>query len=99
MEININSNGFGNVGMGRDTFDATGVDSNRETTGASQASCHTSLKVSGLASHIQRSDLASAEPVAVVPDAALSRDDALGNLVKAAFNLPPPAMPDFQNVV
>ena len=36
-------------------------------------------------------DLAAAE----IPDSALSRDDALGRLVGAAFNLPPPPMPDF----
>ena len=41
--------------------------------------------------------LASAEPVADVSDAALSRDDALGKLVSSAFNLPPPPMPAFSD--
>ncbi|MBR4221905.1 MAG: hypothetical protein IKR81_12150 [Victivallales bacterium] len=30
-----------------------------------------------------------------IPDAALSREDALGKFVNSAFNLPPPAMPKF----
>ncbi len=30
-----------------------------------------------------------------IPDAALSRDDALGKYVNSVFNLPPPAMPKF----
>ena len=30
-----------------------------------------------------------------IPDTALSRQDALGQLVAGAFNLPPPAMPNF----
>jgi hypothetical protein len=41
--------------------------------------------------------LNSCEPVADIPDAALSRDDELGKLVSHAFNLPPPAMPLFTN--
>ena len=35
------------------------------------------------------------DAVEAVPDAALDRDDALGRLVNAAFNLPPPPMPAF----
>lgn len=46
----------------------------------------------------QRSaDIVSAEPLADVPESALRRDDALGNLVSFAFNLPPPAMPVFSD--
>lgn len=30
-----------------------------------------------------------------IPDAALSRDDALGKLIGEAFDLPPPPMPNF----
>ncbi len=41
---------------------------------------------------------ASAEDVqaAGIPEAALSRDDALGKLMSQAFSLPPPPMPNFQ---
>ena len=39
--------------------------------------------------------LRGSEPVADVPAEALVRDDDLGRLVSAAFNLPPPPMPAF----
>ena len=39
--------------------------------------------------------MAAAEPTAEVPEAALTRDDDLGNLVSSAFNLAPPPMPNF----
>jgi len=35
---------------------------------------------------------------AAIPESELSRDDDLGKLVSAAFNLPPPPMPDFNAV-
>jgi hypothetical protein len=40
--------------------------------------------------------LQKSEPVAHVPDSALSRDDELGKLVSTAFTLPAPSMPDFK---
>ena len=95
MEINLNSNGIGNIGTGREAFGATGVDAGREAAGASQGPRSAALHVSSPSRHAQSADLASSEPVAEVPDSALSRDDAIGNLVKAAFNLPPPPMPAF----
>ena len=89
MEININSNGFGNFGFGR------------IAAGASQNAVPATVKQKD--SNLQPSNLQSttldalqgSEPVAEIPDAALSRDDALGKLVGEAFNLPPPPMPDF----
>ena len=39
--------------------------------------------------------LQNSEPVATVPAGELVRDDSLGKLVSAAFNLPPPPMPVF----
>jgi hypothetical protein len=33
---------------------------------------------------------------AAIPESALRRDDGLGMLVAAAFNLPPPPMPAFE---
>ena len=95
MEININSNGFGNIGMGRGMSETTGVDAGRETKDASKTSLHTSLHISNLESNVQSAGLTSAEPVAEVPDGALSRDDELGKLMNAAFSLPPPPMPNF----
>ena len=90
MEINLNSNGFANVGMGRETFGTLGVAAGRETI---EASRDASLRVTSSSSRVQSADLASAEPIVDVPETALSRDDQLGKLVNAAFNLPPPAMP------
>ena len=36
------------------------------------------------------------EDVGAAVEAALTRDDALGQLMDAAFNLPPPALPKFE---
>ena len=85
MEINVNVNGFGNMGLGSVNADF-GTAAKPHDVKASEA-----LNVKSTAIDALR----NSEPVAEVPDAALSRDDALGNLVKAAFNLPPPAMPAF----
>ena len=95
MEINLNSNGFGNIGMGRGMSETTGIGLEHETADASQVSRAKSLHVSTLSSSIQSAGLPSAEPVGEVPEGVLSRDDELGKLMSAAFNLPPPPMPSF----
>ena len=95
MEINLNSNGFGNIGMGRESFDATTVGAGSETKGASGIDAARGMRDKVTFTRVQSSDIASSEPVADVPDAALDRDDALGKLMNAAFNLPPPPMPSF----
>ena len=87
MEININSNGFGNVGLGSVNADF-GMAAKPQDVKASKPLNVQSTTIDALR---------NSEPVANVPDAALSRDDALGNLVKAAFNLPPPPMPAFED--
>lgn len=91
MEINLNNNGFGNVGMGRETLDTTGIGA----ADAAKVSRPQTLQVSSLSSDAKTAGLASSEPVADVPDAALARDDALGKLVLSAFSMPPPPMPAF----
>ena len=86
MEINMN-----NFGVSREMM-ATGFDEvKHETNNASNASrvkpdFTVSTPVDGLA---------TAEPIAEVPDEALVRDDTLGCLVNSAFNMPPPPMPSF----
>ena len=88
MEINLNSNGFANVGLGTRT---AGIDA---TAKVQDAKASNSLKVQ--ASGLNELDaLQGSEPVADVPAGALSRDDALGKLVNSAFSLPPPPMPSF----
>ena len=94
MEINLNSNGLnglGNFGIGNDAAGIEKTGAAREAVGTSRATA-ASVNMSAA----QNVDgLFGAEPVADVPDAALTRDDALGKAVKAAFNLPPPPMPAF----
>ena len=85
MEININNNGFGNVGLGSVNADFGTV--------VKQQNVQKSRPLNIQATTVDA--LRSSEPVAEVPDAALSRDDAIGKLVTAAFNLPPPPMPAF----
>ena len=88
MEINLNNNGFGNVGIGRETLGANGVGA-----GTKDVARH-NMRDALTITHAKPTDgIASAEPIADVPDAALVRDDALGKLVNSAFNLPPPPMP------
>jgi len=91
MEISFN----GNLGIGRETGDVRSLDSGRVANDAAKASDFKSLLISSRSSQARPADLTAAEPVSSVSDASLTRDDALGNLVKAAFNLPPPPMPAF----
>ena len=95
MEINLNNNGFGNIGMGRETLDANTIGAGSETKGASEIDARSGKRDEVTFTRAQPSGIASSEPVADVPDAALDRDDALGKLMAAAFNLPPPPMPPF----
>lgn len=91
MEINLNSNGFGNIGIGRDAPGANGIGAGVESKGADAKP----VSRGAVTFTNAPAGLASAEPVADVSDAALNRDDALGKLVNSAFNLPPPPMPAF----
>lgn len=97
MEINLNSNGFGNIGMGRESFDAAPVGAGSETKGASGIDAGRGTHDKVTFTRAQPSSIASSEPVTDVPDAALDRNDELGKLMNAAFNLPPPPMPSFSD--
>ena len=91
MEINLNSGGFGNVGIGRESPGAVGIGLGSEANGiGAKPGSRDSVTFASATT-----GLASAEPVAEVPEAALSRDDGLGRLVASAFSLPPPPMPSF----
>ena len=86
MEINLSTKGYCNTGLGGELSSVTDV---------KQTRLHATLdKVEVKASQLDA--LGKSEPIAEVPDAALSRDDELGRLVSAAFNLPPPPMPEFK---
>jgi len=92
MDINLNSNGFGNIGIGREPVGVNGVGAG--TKDVAQHNVRDVLTVT----HAKSPDgIASAEPTADVPDDALVRNDALGNLVNSAFSLPPPPMPTFSD--
>ena len=95
MEININSNGFGNIGMGREMLDANVVGAGSETKATTGAGAKREAHDRVIFTRVQPDGIASSEPVADVPDEALSRDDELGKLMSTAFNLPPPPMPTF----
>ena len=95
MEINMNSNNFGTVGMDFGRLDANAVGAGSETKGAERTDARRGKQDAVTFAKAQPAGLTSSEPVGEVPDTALLRDDALGKLVSAAFNLPPPPMPAF----
>ena len=85
MEINLNSGGFGNMGVMRDAGNADAIGTTPETKDAAGIDARQDKRGTLAFGHVSNG-LVSAEPVA---------DDALGKLVNSAFNLPPPPMPDF----
>ena len=88
MDINFNNIGIGNGAYGiGDQAKVDGV----KTEG--QKTVGQDIKLSGAQSF---DVIRGSEPVAEVPDSALTRDDELGRLVSSAFNFPPPAMPEFR---
>ena len=95
MEINMNSNNFGTVGMDLERLDAKVVGAGGETKGVAGKDARREVKDAVTFAQARPAGLASSEPVGEVPDTALQRDDALGKLVSAVFNLPPPPMPAF----
>jgi len=95
MEINLNNNSFGNIGMGRESLDTTTISKGSETKGAAGIDAGRGTHDKVTFTRAQPANVAVSEPVADVPDAALDRDDTLGKLMNAAFNLPPPPMPAF----
>jgi len=97
MEINLNNNGLGNIVMGREPLGTSGPVAGNAAKETPEVPRSSTLRVSDSPSKLQADGLASSEPVAVVPDSALSRDDALGRLVNAAFNFAPPQMPAFDS--
>ncbi len=90
MEINLNNNGLNNIGAGREALDTAAISIGHEAKVGSGVKPQDAVTITNAPRGVS-----SAEPVFDVPDSALSRDDALGKLVTAAFNLPPPPMPDF----
>ena len=90
MEINLNNNGLNNIGAGREALDTATIGIGQETKIGSNVKPQDAVTITNAPRGVS-----SAEPVFDVPDSALSRDDALGKLVTAAFNFQPPPMPSF----
>ena len=88
MDINFNNIGIGNGAYG--IGDQAKVDGTKVE---GQKTVGQDIKLSGAQSF---DVIRGSEPVAEVPDSALTRDDELGRLVSSAFNFPPPAMPEFR---
>ena len=88
MEINLTNRNIGNLGLGQGIPDMQGVDAGLSAQDAQKP---------GTPAFTITNAAASPEAVeaATIPESALSRDDDLGKLVSAAFNLPPPPMPNF----
>ena len=88
MDINFNNIGIGNGAYGiGDQAKIDGVKTGGQKTGGHE------VRLSGAQSF---DIIRGSEPIAEVPDSALTRDDELGRLVSSAFNFPPPAMPEFR---
>ena len=86
MDININ-NGFGNMSVGQ----LGGGEAPQQLNSPKTAQQPKDLTITE-----QAKAMPIGEPdVEDVSGDTLLRDDPLGKLVMAAFNLPPPAMPDF----
>jgi len=90
MEINLGNNFAGSIGVRAETAD-THVEKT-EKSGASRVSLH----AAGITIENRLEALAAAEPTVDVPESELRRDDALGNLVNAAFGLKAPPPPEFE---
>ena len=88
MEINLTNSNIGNLGLGQGIPDMQGVDAGLAAQDPQKP---------GTPAFTITNAAASPEDVeaATIPESALSRDDDLGKLVSAAFNLPPPPMPNF----
>ena len=86
--MNINTNINANIG----TTGEFNVSSAREAGATTAAKCANGIERSAF-SITEGSASADEIAAAAIPESALRRDDGLGMLVAAAFNLPPPPMP------
>lgn len=91
MDINLNRNFNGNIGV-RPDMQGAGVGG---VGGAAEETNKASRTAANLIVGKGVDALSSAEPTAEITADALSRDDDLGKLVNAAFSLSAPPMPAF----
>lgn len=86
MTLNLNTASFGANAASRTTETAQ-VAQGMETSSSQKNEAFRGLSITKAKASTE--DIAAAS----INDAALTRDDPLGNLVKSAFNLPPPPPP------
>lgn len=96
MDINFNKGLSGNLGVRQETLDASQVSGlASETAGEAQAAATGSARLFTITRSAASPEDISA---AAIPESALTRTDALGQLVASAFDLPPPPMPNFASL-
>ena len=88
MEVNVSKNAA-NWGVGRETVDVSAASTLASDARVSTATVRAPLTITQSA--VSPEDISAA----AIPESALTRDDALGQLVASAFSLPPPPMPNF----
>ncbi len=94
MNISINTTNRDLSGLGASSF-AKAMEAETEDTRVSGLDAQPSAFSAQPSAIISSAAIGEADAITPVPDSALSRDDDLGRLVKAALNLPPPPMPRF----
>ena len=91
MEVNV-SNNAANWSVRRETANVSAASSVASEARVAPATARAPLTITRSA--------ASPEDIsaAAIPESALTRTDALGQLVASAFDLPPPPMPNFASL-
>ena len=96
MDINFNKGLSGNLGVRQETLDASQVARlASETAGEAKSSATGPARLFTITQTAASPEDISA---AAIPESALTRTDALGQLVASAFDLPPPPMPNFASL-
>lgn len=96
MDISLNNGANKGLGVRHETLDASLVSglASAATQQPTQLAAQSPSPLTITHATATPEDIAAAE----IPDAALSRDDALGKLVSGVFSLQPPPMPAFQDM-
>ena len=96
MDISLNNGANRGLGVRQETLDASLVSglASAATQSPNQLAAQSPSLLTITHATATPEDIAAAE----IPDAALSRDDALGKLVSGVFSRPPPPRPAFQDM-
>ena len=96
MNIDFSNSANNGVGARQEAVDASRVSGPASVAAqpANRSAPQSPSQLTITIAKVSPEEIAAAE----IPDAALSRDDALGRLVGEAFSLPPPQMPSFDKL-